>query len=162
MNTKEKYKFNTEGYPKEMLCWDNNEEDADARLVLGKDTRTDTKYPYITIDEYGDSVNCKHVKNIPSSGPRKIEDGLVEGDVIVNSKGEKRLILGVCGKAIFTSYRGNHDQAYEIFYTLSELISNDYTLFQEENHQQIVELTIQDISDGKGKGIDANLIRIKE
>jgi hypothetical protein len=52
------------------------------------------------------------------------------------------------------------DKAMHSF-TLEELIDLFYRLYQPET-EDVVELTLQEISEGKGKGVNPKLLRIKE
>jgi hypothetical protein len=108
-------------------------------------------------------ISYKNAKPLPNSKPRTIEDGLEEGDIIVSTNNQRK-VLGICGQVILISVSNKFNRAAGSF-TLSELIDNSYQLVQPESDpksQDLVHLTIQDISEGKGKGIDPKLLRIKE
>lgn len=159
---------------KPMLCWDNNESKAREYHVLAKVTECTSDYKYKAIcnkNTYPDNPEFagwgrggwvfKNAKPLPQSKPRTIQDGLVCGDMIaIGNSGGWRKILGICGDVIFISEL-NECNISTGHYTLNELINKGYKLYNEQP-QEIVELTIQDISKGKGKGVDPKLIRIKE
>lgn len=79
------------------------------------------------------------------------------GDVIINSIGTKRKILGVCNDVIVVSNINSFKSAHTIF-TLDELINSGYKLDNQEPKE--VEVANEDIA--KIKGVDPKLIRIKD
>jgi len=97
----------------------------------------------------------------PSSKSKTIKDGLKEGDVIVK-RNNSRKVLGVCGKVIFISSSNDYNKTAGGGYTLKELITSNYNLLVPKSTEKPVYLTLQEISDGKGKGIPSHLIKIKE
>lgn len=155
----------TEGYPKVMLCWDYDENKASEELVLCEVPNRDFGFKCIDLDR--DIIEYKNAKDLHSTKPRTIEDGLQYGDIIVKDN-YKSTILSVhqdiIHKSLDVAYieSNNHTKCCGTAFTLSKLIEDGWTLKQEQSKPDIVELTIQDISDGKGKGIDPSLIRIKE
>ena len=148
-----------EGYPKRMMVWDNEMREVE-RIVLC--VVKGDNFPYKTINSNGKVAGWQHAKEIATEKPRTIEDGLVQGDVIVVS-GRKAKILGVCGDAIIRSWLGDFDTASNV-HTLKELILDGWKLESESTTEEpaLVELTIQDISEGKGAGVDPKFIRIKD
>lgn len=148
---------------KPMLCWDDNETLAQEWHVLAKVTECNINYPYKVIcnkNTYPDNPDWgpgargegfKNAKPLPQSNPRTIKDGLVEGDIICNNNGSRK-VLGVCGEAIFLSRFNEFNQAGVHYYKLEELIGNNYTLEQEVN-QQVEELTVAEISKLLGKKV---------
>ena len=155
-----------EGYPKRMMVWNDGEELLE-RIVLCY--ANESKYPYKTVSDEGRIAGWQHARYIAPEKPRTIEDGLVQGDVIVFPDGEKAKILGVCGDVFIISTNGYFDTAADV-YTLKELIRNGCNLESESTDQEpvksqfakICELTIPDISEGKGAGVDPKFIRIKD
>ena len=122
------------------------------------------KFPYKTLREDNCEIaSWQHARYIAPEKPRTIEDGLEQGDVIVSPNGDKSKILGVCGDALIRSFIGDFDTACNI-YTLKELIRKGWKLESESTTEEpaLVELTIQDISEGKGAGVDPKFIRIKD
>jgi len=81
-------------------------------------------------------------------------DTLQIGDEIENLLG-KRTVLGVCGRVIFLSDKGNKDR-YSSGYTKDELIEDGFTIVQDA--PPIIEITLQDIADLKG--VDVKSIKI--
>ncbi|MBW3021683.1 hypothetical protein KY328_02085 [Candidatus Woesearchaeota archaeon] len=150
------FNVDTTGYPKVMLCWQGDESEAIEDVVLGE-LMDNSLYGYICASD-----NYINVKPLPDAAPRGIKDGLKYGDIVINDEGDQRKVLGVCDEAIFLSHINGFSIAAGSVYSIQELINMGYTLKQPKSELKIVELTIQDISDGKGKGIDPKLIRIKE
>lgn len=151
-----------EGYPKRMMVWDDGMKEEVERIVLC--VVMNSKFPYKTLREDNcEMASWQHAKYIAPEKPRTIEDGLIQGDVIVSPNGDKTKILGVCGDAIIRSWLGDFDAASSV-HTLKELICNGCKLESESTAQEpkLVELTIQDISEGKGAGVDPKFIRIKD
>lgn len=150
-----------EGYPKRMMVWDNGMREVRERIVLCYVNRE--KCPYKTVNDEGAIASWQYAKDIAPEKPRTIKDGLEQGDVIVFPDGEKAKILGVCGDAFFRSSAGDFDTASSV-HTLKELILDGWKLESELTDQEpaLVELTIQDISEGKGAGVDPKFIRIKD
>jgi hypothetical protein len=148
-----------EGYPKRMMVWNDGGTEYE-RIVLCCVPRLGRKYLAITDD--GIPAGWHFAKDIAPEKPRTIEDGLVQGDVIVTSS-RKAKILGVCGDVFIRSWLGDFDTASSV-HTLKELILDGWKLESELTAQEpaLVELTIQDISEGKGAGVDPKFIRIKD
>lgn len=149
-----------EGYPKRMMVCDSGTGEVE-RIVLC--VVKNSKFPYRTVSDEGAIAGWQHARDIAPEKPRTIEDGLVQGDVIVNRDGDKAMILGVCGDVFFRSCIEDFDIA-SYPYTLKELILDGWKLESESTAQEpaFVELTIQDISEGKGAGVDPKFIRIKD
>jgi hypothetical protein len=150
-----------EGYPKRMMVWNDGGTEYE-RIVLCCVPRLGRKYLAITDD--GIPAGWHFAKDIAPEKPRTIEDGLVQGDVIVNAKGYKVEILGIAGEAIFTSFSDDLGRACQTIETKANLIKKGWKLELESTAQEpaLVELTIQDISEGKGAGVDPKFIRIKD
>ena len=139
-----------------MLCWDNEESGAEEYHVLAKVVEADSKYQFKVLHDNGNVVGFKNAKEISKPKPRTIEDGLVEGDVIVNDN-YIRTILGVCGKVYLASSHNNPDY-FHFGYTLVELIQHNYKLFVEPQVEsaltsQVTEMTVAEISKALGKTV---------
>jgi hypothetical protein len=146
---------------KPMLCWTHDEQNAAEYHVLAKITNSKSPFKYKAVDNDGYNIVFKHVKSLPN---RTIKDGLYQGDIIIDSEGHRIKILGVCGEVYLTSEL-NDFSISDNHYTLEELINREFKLVQEDEdttESNLIHLTIQDISEGKGKGIDPKRIRIKE
>lgn len=162
----EEYNVNLKGYPKEMMCWDEDESSATKRLVICKDLDDDDYYPYKTITNK--FTNAKDI--VPEV--RTIKDGLVKGDEITNmvdNEYVQRLIVGVCDDVVFCRnnkrvyYEGSDPYQVGVFVdSIQELIALGYEIVQPEPKDEIVRLTHKDISEGKGKGVPSHLIMIVE
>jgi transposase len=102
-------------------------------------------------------------KQVIYSEPRTIEDGLKLDDIVIKDNKYERLVLAIVDNIIILS---EFDDFYNASnsYTLLELIGYKYALKQPEETKfdELVHLTFKDIKDGKGKGIDPKLIRIKQ
>ena len=82
-----------EGYPKRMMVWD----DGTGRRNELCYVVVNDKFPYKTLREDNcEMASWQHARYIAPEKPRTIEDGLVQGDVIVDPSGKKvkRLKLG--------------------------------------------------------------------
>jgi hypothetical protein len=148
---------------KPMLCWDYDEQDAKEYHVLAKITNSETEFKYKGISNEGYSIAFICAKSLPISN-RTLKDGLYQGDIIVDSEGHRIKILGVCGEVYLTSELNDFSISGSQF-KLEELINGEFRLVQEDEdtaESNLVHLTIQDISKGRGKGIDPKRIRIKE
>lgn len=88
-------------------------------------------------EEYSIAVNLKFI-------PRTLED-LVEGDVVINSYGYEKKILGVCGKVYMMSVSNNFDSLGD-FLTIKDMREFGYTLKQEDQEEEITELTLEDVA----------------
>ena len=82
----------------------------------------------------------------------------IAGDMLISTK-NGRSNLEVQGKIgrIYVLIDLHYDSCF--LYTKEQLISRGYKLKIKET---LVELTMEDISAGKGKGIPSHLLRIKE
>lgn len=140
----------TEGYPKVMLCWINDESKAKEYLVTCKVPDADD--PYKIINDCGLIGAFRYVKDLPNTKPRTIEDGLVEGNIIVRNSDE-RLILGVCGKAIFPSRINDFTTACSDFYMLCELIEAGWKLKVSSQTESIPEMTMEEVCKALGKEV---------
>lgn len=138
--------------------------------VVDYSEKYDCFYPIYIIyiqdgDIYGTSLNEDNINNgglitfTKTKKPRTIEDGLKVGDIIENNNNSRK-ILAVVDLIYIVSNSKNYGTA-NISFTLGELIESKYKLKQPKIEDEVIELTIQDISEGKGKGIDPKLIRIK-
>jgi hypothetical protein len=150
-----------EGYPKRMLVWNDGGTEHE-RIVLCCIPRLGLKY--LTITDDGIPSGWYFAKDIAPEKPRTIEDGLVQGDVIVNRNGKKVKIMGISGEVIFTTYSNDWTTVCHTTETLNGLIKSGWKLESESTTEEptLVELTIQDISEGKGAGVDPKFIRIKD
>lgn len=138
----------TEGYPRLMEVWDNekNKDHPCHRIVIAKVPTFE--YPYKTLDVNGSVTGYINAEDIPTNKQRTIEDGLIEGDIIVTNNRES-LVLGVCGKVIFISESDNFEEVRASAYTLYELINQDYKLKQET----IPEMTMEEVCAALGRKI---------
>ena len=142
----------TEGYPKLMRVWDINKESNHLTLVICK--VPDAPYPYKTLkaSSEGSIYAYKNAEDLPTTKPRTIEYGLVEGDIITNGNSE-RLVLGVCGKLIFVSNRDDFNAAYS-YYTLHEVIKEGWKLKQETTQTETIpEMTMEEVCAALGKEV---------
>jgi hypothetical protein len=100
-------------------------------------------------------TNLKKVERTISSHP------LQEGDIIENS-GDRRLILGVVGKAVFMSTDSTDYAASNGSYTATELERRGFKLVgdSEPTKEPLLILTIDEIAAKFGKRADQ--IRIKK
>jgi len=85
--------------------------------------------------------------------PRTIKDGLKEGDIIVSEGGDKRLILGICGKAIIPSV-GNNFKKVASPYTAEELINRGYIIHQPEQPKPLKKMTVAEVSELVGQTVE--------
>ena len=90
---------------------------------------------------------------------RTIED-IDEGDMLVDSDGKKYKVLGRCGDVVLRSYPNEYEIVSRVICSIQEIVKN----FKLTNQpiEKLVHLTIQDISEGKGKSVDPKLLRVKE
>ena len=116
------------------------------RIVIAKVPAS--SYPYKIVDSEGAITGYVNAKDIPTNKQRTIEDGLIEGDIIVTNNRES-LVLGVCGKVIFISESGNFEEVRGTAYTLYELINYGYKLKQET----IPEMTMEEVCAALGREI---------
>jgi hypothetical protein len=148
---------------KPMLCWTHDEQNAAEYHVLAKITNSKSPFKYKAVDNDGYNIVFKHVKSLPISN-RTLKDGLYQGDIIIDSEGHRIKILGVCGEVYLASELNDFSISGSQF-KLEELINGEFKLVKEDEdtaESNLVHLTIQDISEGKGKGVDPKRIRIKE
>lgn len=90
--------------------------------------------------------------------PRTLDD-LEEGDVLICKDGQKKTVLGICGKVYMLSV--DYDQDYvDAGFTLQEIKSRGYTLKQEESEEEITELTLEDVA--KLANVPVEKLRIKD
>ena len=80
---------------------------------------------------------------------RTIQDGLIEGDIIVDTNRYKRKILGICGKVIFISAHKNFTSVGN-YYTLERLIKNGFKLEEESENELIPEYTLEELKEKLG------------
>ena len=155
------FKFDSANAFRVVLVWDNEDDPKKEKLLIGRSI-DETNYPWIVLDTDGTTEEYRHIEFV---GERSITQGLMFGDIIKKDTLIcKRKILGVTDEVVFVSSNDNYDETDGV-YTVKELINNGYKLFIEDSGEEkpeLVHLTIQDISDGKGKGIAHELIRIKE
>ncbi len=85
--------------------------------------------------------------------PRTIEDGLMEGDIIITERGHKRLILGICGSAIMVSGNNNFKEASAAF-TAEELINRGYKIHQLEQPKPVRKMTVAEVSELVGQTVE--------
>jgi hypothetical protein len=143
-----------EGYPKKMLCWNNNEMDAKEYIVVCELNPSCNKYKFVAVDPLTIGfASFKNAKDIPQSKSRTIEDGLEEGDIIIGSNGNERMVLGKCGKVYFTSNEYSFKVASTYHYTLLELIEYGYKLKPEASSNNTVEMTVAEVSKLVGKNV---------
>lgn len=107
--------------------------------------------------------NSTDIQFLTPDHPRTIEDGLRKGDMIAKPEGDKRKVLGVLDDVCFISGIDNHEAVFATC-IIQELIKGGWKLVtpEEEKKEELVHLTIKDISEGKGTGVPLHLIRVKE
>jgi len=81
------------------------------------------------------------------------------GDIIVNEDGDTRKVLGICGETVIISNRSNYNIAADL-YTVHEIKDTGYKFKEQEQEEEIIELTLEDIA--KLKGVDVSKIKIKK
>ena len=143
-----------EGYPKKMLCWDNNEMNAKEYIVLCELNPSCNKYKFVAVDPLTIGfASFKNAKDIPQSKPRTIEDGLEEGDIIIDYNGNERMVLGKCGKVYFLSSINNFEKT-GVIGTLQGIIDLGYFLKSEaSSNDNTVEMTVAEVSKLVGKNV---------
>lgn len=106
--------------------------------------------------------NSTDIQFLTPDRPRTIEDGLRKGDMIKDGS-DTRKVLVVIDDVIIPSKQNNYSES-GVPYTIKELIDMGYKLVtpEEEKKEELVHLTIKDISEGKGTGVPPHLIRVKE
>lgn len=102
-------------------------------------------YIYMTFSLYISSYKYATFIDEPVEKPRRIEDGLKYGDIIVNKDG-KRKVLGIVDEVIFISFINDFDRIATTIDTLSEIISKNYKLESEVKPIEEVEMTVAEIS----------------
>jgi len=156
MNCKE-YNFDTTGYPRIMLCWDeNNKFNVQECLVLGEHTHDNVKHKYRVLNKHGDIDMFTYVKPITEL-ERTIND-VRYGDILLYGS-SKFKVLTVIDDIVFLS--DSDLQSARSFHSIHDLIDDGYIL-EEIKTSELVHLTFEDISNGKGKGIPPELIRVKK
>ena len=99
--------------------------------------------------------NSTDIQFLTPDRPRTIEDGLRKGDIIIDTDGDRRKILGVIDDVIIPSGTNDYSES-GLPCTKQELIGLGYKLVipeEEEKGENKVYLTFEDISAGKGVGI---------
>ena len=107
---------------------------------------------YLVVVTKNDWFMCRAALKLRT---RTIDD-VDEGDILVDEDGYKMKVLGRCGDVVLLSGKGISAD----WYTIQQIVKN----FKLTNQpiEKLVHLTIQDISEGKGKGVDPKLLRVKE
>lgn len=82
-----------------------------------------------------------------------------EGDILVQGSNQRKIAFIHNNVMLLTNLEETSATGP---YTVKTIEVAGWKLKDEPKEEKLIELTIQDISDGKGKGIPAHLIRIKE
>lgn len=138
----------------------------DARISINKDgtpficqnewngSKADDKLGYKYSWELEKDFTNYDVKNLKLAERIITWDTLQEGDVMLDSIGFERIVLGMCGKVIFL---GNNDdgiiKSLSHHYTKEELINNKYTIKQSVETPVVEELTVEQVCKLLGKNI---------
>ena len=109
---------------------------------------------YLVVVTKNDWFMCRAALKLRT---RTIED-VDEGDMLVDSDGKKYKVLGRCGDVVFKSYPYEYGRASSFICSIQKIKDN----FKFAGEEKLVHLTIQDISEGKGKSVDPKLLRVKE
>ena len=149
----DKFKIDTTNAFREVLAWDGNEDSAEPALLVGKNL-TDNDYPWIVIKN-GESEDFKYIKFLPRKG---IIDSVITGDILIDQGGDRRKVLVAFTDVCILSAENEFNEAGSN-YTVKELLEEGWEI-EGAPLEELVHLTIQDISDGKGKGIDPSLIEL--
>lgn len=83
----------------------------------------------------------------------KTWDNIEVGDVLKNTSGRKRWVLGVCGRAIFVSILNDPNRSDVGYYIKEELIKIGYTIDQPEQKDEVEELTMEQVCQELGRTI---------
>jgi hypothetical protein len=82
-----------------------------------------------------------------------IED-LYVGAKVLGRNGKTREVLGICGRAIFTSLSQDHDVATGQAYTMEELKRHGFTLVPEaEPEPEVAEVTMKEVCEKFGREV---------
>lgn len=109
---------------------------------------TDNKLGYMySWALYGDFTNT-NVKNLHPAV--KSFDYPEVGDVYVDKDGDRRTVLGVCGRVIHLSLFGD-ENTYGIGFTKEELIEHGYTI--EQDKEEVEELTMEEVCKELGRTV---------
>lgn len=81
---------------------------------------------------------------------RKIEDGLKEGDVVVDTDDDECEVLGVCGRAVFLSGYDNFNSGGATR-TLKEIIDDGFILKQPESEKIVPQYTMEQLFEKLGE-----------
>jgi hypothetical protein len=113
-------RIDTEGFPKVMKAWGDDENHASKIEILGR-LQLSEGIRFLGMD-YRDILRVyKHVKEIDPL------EGLKVGDVIV--KGEnRRKVLGICGEVVFISKIGAFHHSDNNIYTIFEVKNLGYSI----------------------------------
>jgi hypothetical protein len=116
---------------------------------------------YTSISEESDDLDDRvyRIKNIHFL-PRTLDD-LEEGDVLVDVAGDgyEKTVLGVCGKVFFLSQTFSHE-SFDTGYTVEDLKIYGWTIKQEQQEEEITELTLEDVA--KLANVPVEKLRIKD
>jgi hypothetical protein len=150
------YNIDTTNSFQTVKVWDNESDPIKKeRLLIGKIIGEDS-YPWLVLDTEGETESYRYMEYI---GEKSILGRLSSGDILIKED-YKVKVVAVIGELVFITTRDMKEAGDYLL--KSELINKGYTLADEEKEEDLIHLTIQDISDGKGKGIKPELIRIKE
>ena len=159
----------TEGYPKwiyiNKLC-----RKVDKRIAIGEILNSKYRFIFIANDSEEKflskenifdcylsdlGIDVPNAKSIfPVNKNRTIEDGLEVNDIIIDNDGDERKVLAVLNEENQVYVLSPFNQFAEAgsIHTLSELMSDAYTLKPEED-SNAVEMTVEEISKQLGKNV---------
>jgi len=144
----------TEGYPKVMMVRDNEYGEWETVLVLCKKLNRD--FNYIALDNEMSIDEFRHAKELDVFEERKvrtIENGLEKGDRIRCGHGTDTTVQEVLGCLVFV--QDDNDTAIAIN-NIKDIIENGYKIIPIEK----LKFTVQELIDGKAKGLNQNEIEI--
>ena len=143
---------------KPMLCWDRVESEAKEYHVLAKVTDCDTQYSYkVLINTPTDARNIGRAHRFKNAKPLTTDElinsefVLKEGDILIDSRGLRRKILGICGKVYFISVADDLEKINGSW-TLEQIISKGWEL-ETQTESNTVKMTVAEVSKALGKEI---------
>jgi len=128
-------------------------------------------YTYSYLLFYGSSgINAGQHHAVAEVFIKRSIEHVVEGDIVHSDCNEYHRVLGICGQVVFLS-SSEYDledvpsleeaEAEGAHFSIYELKDNDWTLVQEESHDdEVVEYTLEDVAEKMG--VDVKKLRIKD
>lgn len=114
------------------------------------------KYFYYLLDENKNKIEFKACSCFTDNDleliNRPIED-VREGDKIVDKHGDVREVLTVSGQMVFATYANEEYRKNPVNYTIftiRELIGGGYTILQEPQEPETVEMTVAEVAEKLG------------